>query len=176
MAKKEETVEKKKITKKISHSSQSDQNKKNIEKILIENFADFQRVMLKLSNNFENLSKRISDLLDLFEDSAQILVKNEIESNKDKNYNKEILEKMDKILNQNKIIAKGLTLIHEKNLVTEEITPRKMMPTNLQNKGYTSSIMPPENSDANPKRPQEIKFDVPGQEEDDEGPVFQIPG
>ncbi|MCA9488236.1 MAG: hypothetical protein KC516_04735 [Nanoarchaeota archaeon] len=202
MTKKEETVEKEIITRKVikgkptkkkkntKKKSTTPSSKKNIEKILIENFVDFQRVMMKMSHNFETLSKKISDLIELFEDSAQVLVKKEIEENKDKHYSEEILDKMRKLLDQNKIIAKGLTLIHEKNLGMEneeEEIPRPPMsmnnsmmkqknPMNQNKDGYSPSFMPAGEKPIK-QNTKEIKFNVPGQEEgNDENPVFEIPG
>ncbi len=84
-----------------------------VEKILIENFVSLQKVMTNLSLKFDDLTKQISKLLELFEISAKTLAEKEFEIEK-KGSDKKVIEKIDNLLEQNKIIARGLTLIHEK--------------------------------------------------------------
>ena len=84
-----------------------------VEKILIENFVSLQKVMTNLSIKFDNLTKQISKLLELFEISAKTLAEKDLEIEK-KGSSKKVIEKIDNLLEQNKIIARGLTLIHEK--------------------------------------------------------------
>jgi hypothetical protein len=58
---------------------------------------------------FDSLSNQISKLLELFEISAKSLA--------EKGYSMEdrkVAEKLDSLLEQNKIIAKGIALLHEK--------------------------------------------------------------
>ena len=96
----------------VSHRSMGvKEQERKVEKILIENFVSLQKVMVNLSVKFEDLTKQISELLNLFEDSAKALVKKDFQE--DKQGGKEMLNKLDSIMNQNKIIAKGLTLMHE---------------------------------------------------------------
>src|SRR3972149_11152254 len=84
----------------------------NVEKALIENFISLQRVMVNLSGKFDNLANQISKLLELFEISAKALA--------EKNFamtgsmaNEKVVQKIDTLLDQNKTIARGLTLMHE---------------------------------------------------------------
>jgi hypothetical protein len=97
---------KRKKTKKSSPKSE------NLQKILIENFVTFQKVMINLSIKFEELSKKISELLDLFEVSAKTLAEKDISPERG-DETKQIIEKMNTLLDQNKVIARGLTLMHE---------------------------------------------------------------
>ena len=83
------------------------------EKLLVENFVSLQKVMVNLSGKFEDLTRRISELLKLFEDSAKVIVKNEMEKKKEEKGDRELLDAMISILDQNKVIARGLTLIYE---------------------------------------------------------------
>lgn len=83
------------------------------QKLLIENFASLQKVMTHVAGKFDELSGQISELLKLFEDSAKVIVKNEMEKSKENNDDKQILNTMVSILDQNKVIAKGLTLMYE---------------------------------------------------------------
>lgn len=80
-------------------------------KLMLENFVSLQRVLTNLSTKMENLTTQISNLLDLFEISAKSLADREFEIEKD---NKETLEKLNVLLDQNKILARGLSLMHER--------------------------------------------------------------
>ena len=86
-----------------------------VEKILIENFVSRQKVMTNLSLRFDNLASQISKLLELFEISAKNLAHKDFSLEKEDKNNKEVIVKLDSLLGQNKIIAKGLTLMHEAN-------------------------------------------------------------
>jgi polyhydroxyalkanoate synthesis regulator phasin len=94
----------------------------NIEKTLIENFVALQKVMANLSSKFDNLAGQISKLLELFEISAKALAEKEVKIEQGE-ADKKIVEKIDKLLDQNKIIARGLTLLHE---------PQAQMPVQQQ--------------------------------------------
>jgi hypothetical protein len=84
---------------------------REVQLALIDNFVNLQRVLTNLSLKFDGLSENISKLLQLFELSAKSFVsktQNPIPEDKD------LLNKLDTLLDQNKTIAKGLTLIEEK--------------------------------------------------------------
>lgn len=80
--------------------------------ILIENFVSLQHVLANLSVKFDNLSSNISKLLQLFEMSARSFLDKMPAKEVEKD--KEFLHKLDALLDQNKTIAKGLTLMEEK--------------------------------------------------------------
>lgn len=84
---------------------------KSLDRKILENLVSLQKVHTDLAVKFDKLSKDISNLLTLFEVTAQSFAKNlptgEIEKDK------EFLDKIDKLLDQNKTIAKGLTLMEE---------------------------------------------------------------
>ena len=98
--------------KKRTNSSKSVPVGNKIEKTLIENLVELQKVHADLAEKFDKLTKEISSLLALFEMAARSFSKNpSIESaTKDK----EFLDKIDKLLDQNKTIAKGLTIMEER--------------------------------------------------------------
>ena len=85
----------------------------NVEKVLVENFISLQKVMTNLAVKFDNLGAQISKLLELFEISAKTLAKKDIKLDAKPIEDKKVAEKLDELLGQNKIIAKGLTLLHE---------------------------------------------------------------
>ncbi|MCX6747127.1 MAG: hypothetical protein NTU63_03270 [Candidatus Pacearchaeota archaeon] len=94
-----------------------------IEKVLVENFTSLQQVMTNLAIKFDNLSNQISQLLELFEISAKALAEREVDTG-DNEPDKKIMEKLDGLLEQNKIIARGLSFIHEKT--TPEMQSRRL--------------------------------------------------
>ena len=99
-----------------------------IERVLIENFVSIQKVMTNLSAKFDNLANQISKLLDLFEISAKALAEKDFNLEKENKDDKKIIEKMDNLFEQNKIIARGLTLLHEPPARQEPTYPRTQMP------------------------------------------------
>ena len=102
----------------------------NPNKILVENFVALQEVMTNLSLEFDNLTDQISKLLNLFEISAKAIAEKEFTLDKGDKSSKKIIEKLDNLLEQNKIIARGLTLIHEKNEPQEmQMQPMQRFPT-----------------------------------------------
>jgi hypothetical protein len=89
----------------------------NTEKILIENFIDIQKVMTNLIIKMDNLSGQMSKLLGLFENSAKSLSeKGYLETKTDP----KIIEKLNNLTEQNKVIAKGVAMLYEKNNSEEE--------------------------------------------------------
>ena len=143
-----------KIPQKIHLSS----NASSTEKILIENFVSLQKVMTHLSLKFDNLTKQISKLLELFEISAKALAEKDFNLGKGSE-DKKIIEKMDNLLDQNKIIAQGLTLMHEKipeqkinyppaqapqqilpTQAPQQIPPQQAPKPQIKTEGYQKSI------------------------------------
>ena len=79
------------------------------EELLIENFVGLQKAMTNLSIRFESLSGQIVKLLQVFEESAKSYLQGGSREN-----DKDMLNKIDSLLNQNKTIAKGLVIMEEK--------------------------------------------------------------
>ena len=95
-----------------------------IDKAIVENFVSLQKVMTNLSVKFNDLSDKISKLLDVFEISAKSLAEKDFKDFVKVN-DEEILEKLDSLLEQNKVIAKGLIMIHEKGSGVRPISHSK---------------------------------------------------
>jgi hypothetical protein len=133
---KKKTPAKKKTTKRKTSTRKKTTKRKNpsikinnnVEKVLVENFVSLQRVMTNLSFKFENLSSQISKLLELFEISARTIAEKELESEKNPEENKQIIEKIETLLEQNKVIARGMTLMHKVLTSHHEESPLKMTP------------------------------------------------
>ena len=99
----------------------------DIEEKLIENFISLQKVMVNLSVKFDGLSNQISKLLQLFEISAKALAEKDFNQEKQMGYTKNVSDKVTNLFEQNKVIARGLTLLHEK-MFGEEIPSPPQQP------------------------------------------------
>ncbi|MBU3907041.1 MAG: hypothetical protein KKA64_02200 [Nanoarchaeota archaeon] len=114
----------------VSASKEISENVK-LERILIENFISMQKVLTNLSVKFDRLSDQISKLLELFEISARALAEKDLR-NLGGNNNKDVLEKLDNLLDQNKTIARGVALMHDKSFepqTNEEFSREKYHPS-----------------------------------------------
>src|SRR3989344_2908421 len=83
-----------------------------LEEKIIENLVELQKVHVKLAERFDSLSKEISELLTLFEVAAKNFAEGEGKTQYDKD--KDFLDKIDELLEQNKTIAKGLSLMEDR--------------------------------------------------------------
>jgi hypothetical protein len=83
-----------------------------LEEKILENLVELQKVHTGLAEKFDKLSSNISSLLALFEMAARSFAQSpgNLATEKDK----EFLEKIDRLLEQNKTIARGLTLMEER--------------------------------------------------------------
>ena len=137
-----------------------------VERALIENFIGLQKVMVNLSNKFDNLSSQISKLLDLFEISAKALAKKELSSSGTTGEieAKRIIDRLDNISQQAGLIGKGLALIHEVGTENE----RTVIPLNQQRKVQFSLPTPsqkpimPQNSITSQKLPEKMTKELEG--------------
>ncbi len=86
-------------------------SREEIDSALVDNFIKLQRVLTNLSVKFEELSNNISRLLELFEISAKSLVDKGVKTGE---VDQEFLKKLDSLLEQNKLISKGIMLMEEK--------------------------------------------------------------
>ena len=113
---------KKKTNKKVSPIKSTAQQD-NVEKILVQNFVDLQKVMTILSTKFDKLTNQISGLLEIFEKSAESLSKKDFKAEQESGETQKILEAIKSIEEENKIIAKGLTLMNQQNNTLQETVP-----------------------------------------------------
>ncbi len=86
--------------------------KKRIEDTLVENLVELQKIHTNLAEKIDKLTQQLSQLLQLFEGAARNVGQQPgaVITEKDKNF----LEKIDRLLDQNKTIAKGLTMMEER--------------------------------------------------------------
>lgn len=101
------------MPKRVKTSSSPEKKKTHdLNEQVLENLIQLQKVHTDLAEKFDKLTKEISSLLSLFELAAKSFSK--YPGLKSSEQDKEFLEKIDKLLEQNKTIAKGLTLMEEK--------------------------------------------------------------
>ena len=145
MVKKGKKITQKKTTKKKRKSTPRRSSQNNNEKILVENFVALQKVITNLSIKFDHLSNQLSQMINLFEISAKALAKKDFDIGKD---DQKMLEKLDKLADQNRTIARGIALLHE-NEDQEKINPP--LPNTNVNPLFNNKINPPlPNTNVNP--------------------------
>lgn len=86
---------------------------REIEHAILKNLVELQKVNVSMAEKFDQLTKETSQLLALFELTARNFAKN-VPQTEEYTRDKEFLEKIDKLLDQNKTLAKGLTLMEER--------------------------------------------------------------
>ena len=102
-------------------TTKKEDKQKEVNKILVENFVSLQKAFTNLALRFDSLSDNINKLLQLFEISAKSFVDKQRNSIPQEHIERakelrerEFIEKIDKMLDQNKTIARGITLMEEK--------------------------------------------------------------
>jgi len=100
-----------------------------LERVLIENFVGLQKVMVNLSVKFDDLSNKIAKLLELFEISAKVLAEKDLTIEKTVRDDTKIIQEISNLSEQNKVIARGLTLMHNRlSGEPEQQIERQQMP------------------------------------------------
>ncbi len=98
--------------KKVNRKIEEGEKQESIEEAVLKNLISLQKINTDLAEKFDRLAKEISTLLGLFEVTAKNFSKHIALGEYEKD--KEFLEKIDKLLDQNKTLAKGLTLMEER--------------------------------------------------------------
>ncbi len=156
-----------------------EQKESKVDKMLMENFISLQKVMTNLSVKLDGLATQISKLLELFEISAKALADKDFDVEQN---NKELVEKMETLVDQNKTIARGLTLMHER--IPREMVPPPMpqrtmppqpppmMPTS-QPMNFSSSPQMPVPQTTGMKKP--LSKEITPEQEVENKPTFESP-
>ena len=130
--------------------------KVSIDKKLIDNFISTQKALVNLSIKFDNLASQISKLVELFEISAKSLAKKDF----DIGGSKEIKNRLDSIVEQNKLIARGLTLMHDRVTGPGMPPSRPLFPRRPMQKHTeppTPAIQPPKPKEPAPPTPSDMQ-------------------
>ncbi len=129
---------------------------RELQQAILENFVSLQRVLTNLTVKFDGLSDNISKLLQLFEISAKSFIKKQEDLGGSEE--KAMLNRLDTLLDQNKTIAKGLTLMEEKirhRIYGEQgENPMPKMPQNQPNIQRTRELLP--RLEENPSKPKPL--------------------
>jgi hypothetical protein len=107
------------VKKEIINSEPVPEKNESVQKMLVENFVSLQSVITDLSSKLNNLTNQMSKLLELFEQSAKTFMEKDIKF-AGGGPDKDTSDKLDKLLEQNKVIARGLALLHESNAQVPE--------------------------------------------------------
>ena len=118
MAKKEvvETVTKSKPNKVNSQGipRQKTMSRTEMDKLMLDNFVTLQKVLTNLTIKFNDLADQMSKMLNLFEISAKSFLEKEGKGMGLSKEDKEFLSKLDKVFDQNRKIARALTMMEER--------------------------------------------------------------
>lgn len=107
---KKESLEKAKHEKRVPKK----QNKHEIiNTMLLENFTGLQQSFINLAIKLDNLTEQTSKLLQLFELSAKSFIEKIPNTISEIEKDREFLDKIDKLLDQNKLVAKSLVLMEQ---------------------------------------------------------------
>lgn len=111
-SKRPSVVVRKKKPKKKRKTTRKEKPVSQVERLLIENLVVLQKILANLTVKFDGMAEQIAKLLALFEISAKSFV--EKQGTRITKEDKAFLEKLDNLIDQNKTIAKGLTLMEER--------------------------------------------------------------
>ena len=101
------------MSKKRSTSSTSSiRTSRELDHEVLKNLVELQKVHINLAEKFDHLSKEISHLLALFELTARNFAKN-VPQTAEYQKDKDFLDKIDRLLEQNKVLAKGLSIMED---------------------------------------------------------------
>lgn len=135
---------KKKRNKKTKKAKREHAEKVRVEMqpVLVDNFVALQKVMVNLASKFDNVNTQLTKLLDIFETSAKTLAKKgfKLEAGEEGANNDAVLEKLSELSEQNKVIARGMTLMHEAVTAPE---PIMMPPAPMPAPAPMPTMMPP---------------------------------
>ena len=131
----------KKRVKKVSHVARDTER---LNSILVENFVNLQKSVTHLAIKFDNMSDQMTKLLILFEISARSFAEKLNTSVPEIEKDRDFLDKLNKLLDQNKTIAKGLTIMEER--LREKVygpipQPQQPQTPKFSPRGYLPSSM-----------------------------------
>lgn len=113
-----------------------DDDSSAINEKMLENLIELQKVHTNLAERFDKLSDQISKLLALFEGAARDFAKEPANVEKTEK-DKEFLEKINSLLEQNKAIARGIIMLEDKISSPENAPqPAQRMPMPQQQPVY----------------------------------------
>ncbi|MBI3623312.1 hypothetical protein HY212_04525 [Candidatus Pacearchaeota archaeon] len=150
-----------------------------VDRVLIENFVSLQRVLTNLAVKLDGVSSQMSKLLDLFEISAKALAEKDFHIGAD---NRDVVDKLDKLLDQNKILARGISLMHERipreqyyPSVQQQNPPQMQKQQMPQASPYIREMPSPKPIESMPRTGQRMSFSQEIQEDEITPQRFESP-
>jgi hypothetical protein len=126
----EEEVEESKKEGDKDFSKKQALRKADLETALIDNFVNLQKVLTNLAIKFDELSTNTSKLLQLFEISARNFAEkcDSGQLNQNSGVDKDLADKINLLLDQNRVLAKGIMVIEDR-IRTKNETQNSNLPT-----------------------------------------------
>lgn len=123
----------------IKKEENKKKSKDELQQILLENSISLQKVLTNLTLSLDNLSKQTERLLNLFEQSTRTIAEKDFEAEA---MNKRISDKLDMLMNQNRTLAQGVSLVHERiqEPAATKSSTKELPPTPQEVTGYQKSI------------------------------------
>lgn len=118
---------KKRVVKERAAKAPKSSTSDSVVKLLIENFVGIQKTFLDLNEKLGSLTTHIEELLRLFEISAK-----NIAEKPELGFEKEFTDKLNLLLEQNKLLARGITLISGATMPAPQPTFATMAPRPMQ--------------------------------------------
>ena len=117
-------------------------SRKELDQALLNNFVNLQKVLTNMTNKFDQLSNNLSRLLQLFELSAKSFAGKPA---KIPGIDEDFIKKLESLLEQNKLISKGITMMEERvrgRASPSPIPPRPLRPPFEQQRvsGFKKSL------------------------------------
>jgi methyl coenzyme M reductase subunit D len=130
-------------TKKTSSTTETKRTAtdREMEHAILRNLVELQKINTNMTEKFDQLAKEMSQLLALFELTARNFAKN-APPTEDYAKDKEFVEKIDKLLDQNKLLAKGLTMMEERMRERMYSPPQQPRRENASPEALTSRNRP----------------------------------
>lgn len=95
--------------------TQKKMSKTDLDQALVDNFIALQKVLTHLSVKFDDLTTKMDRLMNTFEVAAKSFEEKYAEgTEKPADVDSEFLKKLDSLLDQNKLIAKGIMMMEDK--------------------------------------------------------------
>lgn len=112
-------------------------SQRQMQELLIDNFVGLQKAMTNLSIKFESLSEQIRHLLEIFEVTA----KNFSATATDSADKADLIDKLNALIEQNKVLARGIVLLEDR-LPKQEQQQLRQAPMSNEDQGMRPKPLP----------------------------------
>lgn len=152
-------------TKKAKKIPESENSEDKTKKLLLENFISLQEALTNLGYELKDLNKKISSMLEIFETAA----KNFKEHPESRN----LSSKLSEIIEQNKIIAKSLLLIHQTKTTGKKSKENSDFKPSISDSEEDSEESGKDSEDNSEESDEKIKVEKDSEESDNSSEEFK---